>query len=217
MEDIYCTRARGPGATHVHGRRDQDPLPPAVDAPVGVPRAHDARQEVVAYAADDLGQGVRAQGHDGHEVGPAAQLDVQDGPAAAPDALLRADGRPAAPLVAVVVNAVQPWDLEQGPQVGLLCGLAGEEVGCRGGQYQPDGERRWRVGLGQRGYDVGDLDCCYGAGGREEKVGLAVVSGGCELGQSVGWRGAGGCWYCVCHGWECAVANDSLTLRDFRS
>ena len=116
-------------STHIHGGRDQYPLPPTVNAPVGIPRTHDARQEVIADAADDLGQRVCAQGHDGHDIGPAAQLDVQDGVAAAPDALLGADGRPAAPLVLVVVDAVQPRVAgEQGVQVGLLGGLAGEEV-----------------------------------------------------------------------------------------
>jgi len=129
-----------PGCTHVHGRRDQYPLPPAVDAAVGVPRAHDARQEVVADATNDLGQGVCAQGHYGHDVGPSAQLDVQDGQSPAPDALCWPDGGAAAPLVAVVVDAIQRRGCEQGLQVGLLCGLAGEEVGGGRGEDQPDGE-----------------------------------------------------------------------------
>lgn len=140
----------------VHGGGDQYPLPgtagAAIDA-AGVPRPDHARQQVVAQPVGDLGQGVGAQGHDGHEVGPAAQLDVQDGGAAAP-------GRP--PLVLVLVDGVDARQGAQARQGGLLGGLAGQEAGGGGGQDQADGEPV-RVGGGQGGDYVWDLDGCYGA------------------------------------------------------
>lgn len=80
---------------------------------------------------------------------PAAQLDVQDRASPAPDALVRPDGWPAAPLVVVMVDGVQArGGGEQGLDVRLLRRLAGEEVGGGGGEDQPDGEGRRRVGLG---------------------------------------------------------------------
>lgn len=133
-------KKRHRGLTYIHGRRHQDPLPHAIDPPLRIPGPHHARQQVVAKAIYDFGQRVGAQRHDGQQVRPAPQLNVQDTRAATPHALGVADGRSAAPFVVVEVDAVHARDGEQRLEGGLFGGLAGEEVGGGGGQDQTDGE-----------------------------------------------------------------------------
>lgn len=102
-----------------------------VELTAGVPGANDAGQDAVGHATDDLGEGVGAEGGDDEEVGPAAQLDVQDCGAAGPGL---------APLVRVAVDAVDARHCRYGGQGGLFGGLAGEEARRARGQQHPDGQ-----------------------------------------------------------------------------
>lgn len=202
-------RRKGRGPTYIHSRRHQDPLAYTVDAPIRIPSPHHAGEQVVTNAIHNLGQRVGAQRHDGQQVRPTPQLNVQNAGAAAPHALGLANGRTAAPLVVVEVDAVHARDGEQGLEGGLFGGLAGEEVGGGGGQDQADGEGRNAVvvvaGLVvrlQEGLDdVWDLDGGDGARRGEQEVGFAIVAGGaqvCEgvVGLPVGKASSAGCGHC---------------------
>lgn len=131
--------ARGEGVVPhegVHGRRDVDGL--AV-----IPRAHHARQEVVAQPASDLGEGVGRERRDDQGVGPPAELDVED---------LVADPPPAGPLVVVGVER------DAAGEGGLV-----DEV--QGGR----GRHRADVGpLGDAAVEALELDGRHAAGGRQE-------------------------------------------------
>ena len=124
-----------------------------VELAAGVPGADDASKDAVGHAGDDLSEGVGAEGRDDEQVGPPAQLDVQDGGAAGPGL---------APLVRVAVDAVDTGHRGHGRQRGLLGGLASQEASRARGQEHPD--REVIAVLGQRLDDVGNLDateCLY--------------------------------------------------------
>lgn len=117
-----------------------------------IPRAYQVRKQRITDAICNLGQCVGAQRRHDENVRPLAQVDVQDAPAPRPR-------RPR--LVLVLVDAVDMRKRRQRRDGGLLGGLAAEKVGGGLGEDDADGE----VGVvAEGGDDVGQLDCCYGAG-----------------------------------------------------
>ena len=108
---------------------------------------------IVAQPVDDLGERVGGHRSDDQDVGPAAQLDVQDARAAPPGLQ---------PLGGVVVHGVDAGQVQQRRDGRLLGGLAGQEVLRRLRQDDPDREPG---GVGAKGLDdLGDFDRCHGAG-----------------------------------------------------
>ncbi len=76
------------------------------------------------------------------------------------------------PLFLIKIDALDILDPPQSLDMRLFCTLAGEEVGCGIGEYEPN--REIRV-VGEGVQDVRDFDGCYRATGREKEMVFAVV------------------------------------------
>ena len=136
----------------VHGRSEKQRL---FGAFFHIPRSDDAGEQIVAYSASQLGQGVGVERGDEHRVRPFAQFDVEDGIAAL---------APTRPFVLVGQDAFEARMSLDGGEI--------EEVRRAFRRHQPD--RQLEASASRRFRDLvdeqRDFEGCHAAGTADQQI-----------------------------------------------